>query len=526
MLWLRVLAAVFTGATQALISPPFSWTALHWISWIPFLWALEGMRPRRRFWLGWLMGTSALVAIFHWLVGTVQRFSMPNVPLAIGILLLFSLAWGAYGGFFGLFYPRIKRWAGPAWPFAVAALLVALEFANPQLFPFYQGVAHYQNAPLFQVASITGVRGLSFLVLLVNCLVWAGLQTVWLKRGPVRPRQLVWLAGATALTLIAVLGYGAYRLHHIDTLEQDAPSLRVGLVQLDLGIKERARRNRDDRYGILEEYFEESERAIEQGAQVVVWPEGASPYRVTGSRGREIAAFARDHEAELWIGALSFKRDPETKHRHYYNSAYRYDDRGIQDERYDKMVLLPFGEFVPGRSLFPELTRKIPGVGNFYPGEDVRVFETPWAKFNFLICYEAIRSKLVRRSVRAGSRFFVTITNDAWFGATSCPSQHLMLTANRCTEYGCPMIRVATTGISAVVDPRGQLVRQTLPYTKETVVADVPLVYAPTLYTRIGDTFSWICVGVSGLGLFLPWWQRRRSGAREGKRDRGTKGRR
>lgn len=513
MLWLRILAAVFTGTSQALISPPFSWTPLHWISWIPLLWALHGVRPKGRFWLGWLMGTSALIAIFHWLVGTVQRFSMPNLPLAIGILILFSMAWGAYGGFFGLFYPRIKRWAGPAWPFAIAALLVALEFANPQLFPFYQGVAHYQNAPLFQVASLTGVRGLSFLVLLVNCLIWAGIEGVWLKRGPVQPRHLVWLSGATAGLLIAVLIFGAYRLHRIRSLEQDAPSLRVGLVQLNLGIKDRARRNREDRYGILEEYFEESERAIEQGAQVVVWPEGGSPYRVTGAKGREIASFARAHQTEMWIGALSSKRDPETRHRRYHNSAYRFDAGGERDEQYDKIVLLPFGEFIPGRELFPKLTRKIPGVGNFYPGEDVRVFDTEWARFNFLICYEAIRSRLVRRSVRAGSRFFVTITNDAWFGATSCPSQHLMLTANRCTEYGCPMVRVATTGISAVVDPRGQLVYQTVPYTKETVVVDVPLIYAPTLYTRIGDTFSWLCVAVSAAGLLIPWWRRRQSRA-------------
>jgi len=512
MLWLRVLAAVFTGTTQALISPPLSWTPLHWVSWIPLLWAIEGVAPRRRFWLGWLMGISALIAIFHWLVGTVQRFSMPSIPLAVSILVLFAAAFGLYGGFFALFYPRVKRWAGPSWPFAVAALLVALEFLNPQLFPFYQGVAHYQNAPLFQVASATGVRGLSFLVLLVNCLIWAGIQTLWLKQGPVKPRHLVRLAGATAAILVAVLLFGAYRLHVIRGLEQDAPSLRVGLVQLNLGIKERARRNRDDRYGILEEYFDESAKAIEQGAQVVVWPEGASPYRVTGSRGREIAAFARSQDAELWIGALSSKRDPETKHRRYFNSAYRYDAEGKQDQRYDKIILLPFGEFIPGRSLFPKLVRKIPGVGNFYPGEDVVVFDTSWVRFNFLICYEAIRSRLVRRSVKAGSRFFVTITNDAWFGATSCPSQHLMLTANRCTEYGCPMVRVATTGISAVVDPRGQLVRETEAYAKETVVADVPLIYAPTIYTRIGDAFSWICVAGCGWALVVPWWRARRTG--------------
>ena len=125
-----------------------------------------------------------------------QRFSNLPLWLAIITLILFCLLWGAYAGLFAVLYPRIKKWAGPWWPPAVAALFVACEFVNPQLFPFYQGVAHYENAPLFQMASITGVRGLSFLVLLVNCLLWAGLETLWLKRGAVQRRHLVWLAAA------------------------------------------------------------------------------------------------------------------------------------------------------------------------------------------------------------------------------------------------------------------------------------------------------------------------------------------
>jgi apolipoprotein N-acyltransferase len=520
MLWLRVLAVVFTGTAQALIAPPLSWTPLHWIAWVPFLWAIEGQRPRRRFWMGWLCGASALAAIFYWVVGTVQRFSNLPTSLAIVTLILFCLMWGAYAALFALWYPRIKAWSGPLWPLAVAALFVACEFINPQLFPFYQGVAHYQNPALFQVASITGVRGLSFLVLLVNGLAWAAIETLWLKRGPMQSRHLVRLTGVTVLLLAATLIFGAFRLRHIRSLEEDAEVLRVGLVQLDLDIKERARRSRTrkGRLGIFEEYLAESRRAAEQGAQVVMWPEGASPFRVTGKRGQDIAETAREAGIEMWLGGLTTRKDPESGDIRFHNSAFRFDRRGDRDRRYDKIVLLPFGEFMPGRHLFPELTRKIQGVGNFYPGEDVVVFETEWAPFNFLICYEAIRSKLVRRSVEAGSRFFVTITNDAWFGDTSCPHQHLMLTANRCTEYGCPMVRVATTGISAAVDARGIIVAQTEPYTRETLVVDVPLVYAPTLYTRIGDAFSYACLFVAIAGVcWGPVARRLRRGRRDEK---------
>ena len=529
MLWLRVLAVLFTGVTQALIAPPSSWTFLHWFTWIPFLWAVHDCRPRRRFWLGWLGGASALAAIFYWVAGTVQRFS--NLPLwmAILTLILFCLLWGAYAGLFAVLYPRIRKWAGPWWPPAVAALFVTCEFVNPQLFPFYQGVAHYENAPLFQLASITGVRGLSFLVLLVNCLLWAGLETLWLKRGPVQRRHLVWLASGTAALVVATLIFGAVRLHRIRKLEEEAQILRVALVQLNLGIQERSRRSRTrkGRVGIFEDYLEQSRQASQQGAQVVIWPEGGSPYRVAAtphpdapqpgpgeplrltSRGKDVATLAGELDTELWLGALTALRDPDTGASIYHNSAFRFDADGNKDRRYDKIILLPFGEFMPGRHLLPELTRKIKGVGNFYSGQDVVVFDTPWVPFNFLICYEAIRSRFVRRSVAAGSRFFVTITNDAWFGDTSCPSQHLMLTANRCTEYGCPMVRVANTGISAVVDARGKITYQTEPFTAETVIADVPLVYAPTIYGRVGDTFSYLCALVALMGWFLPYVRRR-----------------
>ena len=356
MLWLRVLAVVFTGVTQALISPPASWTFLHWFTWVPFLWAVQDVRPRRRFWLGWLGGASALAAIFYWVVGTVQRFS--NLPLwmAIITLILFCLFWGAYAGLFAVLYPRIKAWAGPWWPPAVAALFVACEFINPQLFPFYQGVAHYENPALFQLASITGVRGLSFLVLLVNGLIWAALETLVFKRGPVTRRQLVWLSGATVALMVLTATYGAVRLHQIRRLEQEAPTLRVALVQLNLGIQERSRRSRTrkGRMGIFQDYLDESRKAAEQGAQVVIWPEGGSPYRVAAtprpdgpqpapgeplrltSRGQDVATLAGELDTELWLGALTALRDPETGQAIYHNSAFRFDGEGQKDRRYDK----------------------------------------------------------------------------------------------------------------------------------------------------------------------------------------------
>ncbi len=499
---LRLLAVLFSGAVQAFISPPLNLWWLHFFSWIPFLWALSGVESgKNRLVLGWAAGVAANATIFYWIIHTVINFSGLPRPLAAVVLLLFSLIWGAYAGVFAWGLPRVMASFPKAWPLTVAAWFTACEFLNPQLFPYYQGVAHYQNPSYFLIVSLTGVAGVTFLVLLTNGLLWAAWQTLKQRTGPLTRPNLLRLTALTLLLWAGAFTWSHFRSQTVLALEKTAPTVRIGIVQLNLDIETRMIRMKTDRAGILTDYLDATRQAAALGAQAVVWPEGASPYSLESKKGGSILELARELNVEIWTGGMGRRQDPLTGARQDLNSAYRIDGKGVVDAPYDKMFLLPFGEFMPGRDLIPSLTDAVPGVGNFYAGTDFRVYDTALGPFNFLICYEAIRRELVRGFVNKGTRLLVTITNDAWFGDTSCPTEHLMLTAIRCAEFGIPMVRAANTGISAVIDARGLFRYRTPVFTPEVVVEDVALVHAPSVYGQVGDGFAWLCTAFSLLAL-------------------------
>jgi apolipoprotein N-acyltransferase len=169
--------------------------------------------------------------------------------------------------------------------------------------------------------------------------------------------------------------------------------------------------------------------------------------------------------------------------------------------RYDKNILVPFGETMPLVKHFPVL-RGIRGPGDFVRGDALPIYHGKRARFAFLICYEAIHAGYVRRAVLQGPELLVNLTFDAWYGDTSEPHTHLMLAAVQAAQYGVPLLRSTTTGISAIVDARGLITEKTGVFTREVLVADVPMVRHPTFYARMGDWLPWSC-SVVALGLLL-----------------------
>ena len=234
---------------------------------------------------------------------------------------------------------------------------------------------------------------------------------------------------------------------------------------------------------------------------VFVWPEGAmrgTPFRKYNRRARQ---FVRETGVELWTGGTSSRRGSDGR-RESFNSAFRIDATGKIHPKYDKNILLPFGEFMPLEDTFPVL-RKIQGVGNFTPGDGLIPHDTESGDFVFLICYEAIRHRYVRGGLDLGADLLVNITYDAWFGDTACPHQHLMLSAIQSALYGVPLLRGATTGVSALVDARGVITDKTGVFERKTLVGEVPRVSVPSPYERWGDWFAQICILASLVLLLL-----------------------
>lgn len=511
--WVGALLLVVSGAVQALISPPLNWWALHPFALAPGLYVLMRLRGRRAFFGGLLMGTCANVSIFYWIVHTVQTFSNFPTAGAVGVLLLFSVAFGGYVAVFGVLAGSVRRVAGNHWPLAVATLFVACEFLNPQLFPYYQGVAWYQLPRVFLVTAVTGVPGVTFQVVLVNLLLVA-LAESRIRSGAFRfPRELRGSMAVSAAMLLFSLVVSHVRLGDIDAAEANAEEITIGLVQTNNDVHTRVkllRRSRDAvavaHAGLAHEAFEKN-----PNIDVFVFPEGALRRPPTWPENDVVLDLAKETGTEVWTGATDVRGNPGEVMQ-AYNAAWRVHSGTVTDPPYDKTILLPFGEFMPMAETFPIL-KKIQGVGNFKPGTGMKTFQGgDGTKFCFLICYEAIRHEYVREGIRQGVQLLVNITYDAWFGDTSCLTQHLMLSVIQSAEYGVPLVRAATTGISAVADARGMIVAQTEPFTRDVLVADVKKVSVPSFYGKWGDWFAWLCVscsaGLLGEAIRRRWMQR------------------
>jgi apolipoprotein N-acyltransferase len=505
LFWWRVAAVLFTAILQPLLSAPFSWWPFHWLSWVPFFWAIHAQEGRARLRLAALAGTVANLLIFYWVYGMLPKFASIPPPAAVLLLLLMtgalSLVWVALA--WGI--PRLRQQFPRGWVLLAPAWLVTIEFFMPQLFPYMQGVSHYQVMPLVQLASITGVYGISFLLFWSNAL---GLE--WWERRKERP---VWLWKQTAafgVVMVLVLGYGYSRIAAYNAASAKAKVLTVGLIQSNLKPNDHFKM----KSGAVRKLYQKlSKEAVKRGADWVIWSEGEYKSPLSWSRSRKKLL-----EDTKWIGkpvllgGWDVKKRPKpigrSKYK-FYNAAFHVHPNGTYGKLYYKRVLVPFGEYAPFEKTLGFIYRRIDWNSRYTPGTGTQIETLDKIPYGFLICYEAILPKLGRDAVKDGARLLVNITYDAWFGKTTAPYQHLMLAALRSAENGVPLIRLATTGVTTTVNSLGKMQSLSPLYQRKVFLHKIKLVYLPTLYTRFGDVFAWLCVLFSLLGLLRHRWQKR-----------------
>lgn len=487
--WGTLLVAGASGALLAWISPPANLHQLHWFGLLPMFWALRRDRFWENFAASWAYGSFALTLIFVWVVDTIALYSNIPKPIAFSLLLLGS------GALFGWLY--LPAWIavhplrdrlGGWWILLFPTVLVATEYFVSFIivFPYQMGVAHYRSPAVWQLASVTGVWGVSWLVGFVN----AGFAEVIYRQREGRPFPHFHVAAAvSALSLVVI--WGTWRFGQVEELLRTAPKIRVAQMQSPHDMVYRL--SHPSREAFEEWVFRT--RAFRPGTvDLAVWPEGASPYDLNEGTAHDlIAELARRGRMEVIAGGGTRVRvdDPTLgKTVRQFNSVFYFDEQGQVSGRYDKMVPLLFGEYLPWWLNW--LHDYVQGIGDFNAGTVPVVFETEHARVASPICYEAIFGGICRRF--PDTSLFVTVTNDAWFGDTAAPHQHGMLAALRATELGIPMVRSAYSGISFVVEPHGHLHAETKPFTEVARVVEVRLATVPTLYARFGDWFPWLCV--------------------------------
>ncbi len=487
----RALAAVASGYTLSWVSPPSNLHYLHWFAFIPLLWALDPKDRKLNFRLGYLSGFTAVFFLFFWLARTIDIFS--NIPLWLSslVVVLFALVWGLPYGVLATFIGPIRLHFPRAWILLFPSCWVGIELLWPSLFPYYQGVGQYRTPYIWQLASVFGAYGLTWLILAVNCAFVALLQ---------EPRRPAIPLAVGALWFIN-LGFGWWRFNAVEAELSAAPVARVSILQQGITMVERLEDlRRDHGKTAFNSWVKLTEQLKGQELDLVVWPEGAVPFNPHQGKAAEVMGkIATAGNFNFLVGGGTSEPSPdEPKRRLHWNSTYLFDRSGKVSGRYDKMVPLPFGEYLPWPLGF--LRNYIEGPGNFRAGNTPYVFQTDRFSFTVPICYEAILEDQMRRL--SDGDVFVNITNDGWFGDTDAPHQHAMLSAAYAVELGRPMLRIGYTGISMVVEPHGVIREETQPYTDVAKVVELRVATYNTPYRTWGRAFPWVCALISLAAVF------------------------
>jgi apolipoprotein N-acyltransferase len=492
----HVLAAIFSGLLVAAAFPKLDQTWLLIFALVPLLWALRGKSLQAAFWLGLVSGLAHYVALLYWIVFVTHVFGKLPLPVSVGILLLlagylslYAAVWGlgvAWGAARGL---SLLWWAPVLW--------VALEMGQTYIisgFPWeLLGNALYRYPLLLQVADITGIYGLSFLVVLVNA-------SLYLWCFPSRGQALKFRQVAVMGLILALwIGYGYYRLGEIAVLTAESPKIKVAVVQGN--IKQGEKWQKSMVMTTLNRYGELTRRV--KGARLIIWPETAAPflYVRTPDLAAEVQKIAKESEAYLLFGSPVWELT-EAGER-YFNRAYLLNPQAETIGSYDKAHLVPYGEYVPLRRFFPFIGKMVPMVGDFAEGPVGATLSLPEGAVGVLVCYESIFPNLPRAQVANGARLLVNITNDAWFGKTAAAYQHLSMAVIRAVENHVCLARAANTGISAFIDGAGRLLWTSEINVPEAHALELAWLPGGSLYTRVGDVFAWTCVIISGLALIF-----------------------
>jgi len=379
-------------------------------------------------------------------------------------------------------------------------LWTGVEFAKSYLFTGFpwENLAYSQHAfpLLIQITDITGTYGLTFLIVLVN----AAVLDLFFS-GASRKRVAAEAAIVVILTA-GVIGYGFLRQGEIDRIAQGGEARTVALVQgnIDQSIKW----NPQYQDETLEIYRELSLDAIRTNPapELIVWPETATPFffQNADQRQRRITDISIAGESHLLLGSPSFRSEGGVEN--CQNSAFMISPDGRITGRYDKVHLVPFGEYVPLRESCPVLGRIVAGVGDFLPGTGFNPLAMGPHKAGVLICYEAVFPEISAAYARAGAQVFINITNDAWFGRTSAPYQHLTMSAFRAVENRRYLVRAANTGISAIVGPTGKIESATGLFERTVLKGRFRVMNVKTVYSEFGDVFAYACLaGIILLGI-------------------------
>jgi apolipoprotein N-acyltransferase len=483
--------------------PKFGLSSLLWISLIPLFFGLSRATPRRGFWISWTAGAAFYAVLLYWIPAVPAHYGGLSLVVSflvyLVLVLFLALTWAGVGWSFSLIRrrrPGLAFWAAPF-------LWVAFEYIITHLltgFPWgVLGLSQARNVWFIQTAAVTGVAGISFILVLFQSTFVLAIR---------EEKRLPFAFGILLLVVVHLAGYLSLA-EPAETKDTFTAGVIQGNVSSDVywtGTAPEAIRS------LFERHLALTRQAAAAGARLILWPEFTVPlcFSCDAPMSLEfknaLSGYARTSGTTLLLGTNEVAGPPEN--RQYFNTALSLDP-GNATTRYFKMHLVPFGEYTPYKAVLGFIEKLTHAAGEVTPGtEHVLHSFGPW-RFGSPICYEVIFPDLVRRFTKAGANFLVTITNDGWYGRSSAPYQHFANAILRAVENRRPLLRAATTGISGFIDPYGRVVSETKIGEQTFLTGRVTPRTDLTPYARYGDWFSYMCLTAGALTLILALFKRR-----------------
>ncbi len=623
--WLRILFAIAGGTCVFISFPDYNQFYLAWICLALEMWAIEGLTPKKAFWVALLAGTVNNVGGFYWLESTLEIFGHFPIWLSwvmcVLVCMVQALLYGVWGA--------LSRGLKTKKPYLTTlTVFLTLELLWPMIFPWFLANSQHNFVPALQIADIFGVLGVDALLVCVNMLLFDFTKTLWLRHRGNKVAYNKKLYGIAGAYIVFCMIYAPIRMAQVDQMQAEAPKLRIGMVEGDVGVwqietEEKIKNNlfihhslskqleaegadliiwpesgyqspyiwasrmkegsaldyevdalyakwfqpqAKRIYGVIDTMFGEEFRSqppvhealhhamssatrnyqfanidmyytafangyavpcrdhkpfVHKCPYISVTPDDVTWYYPSGSllpttrnddlaarvRPYDMAAPLRDLHTALFFGTLTVDKqgpDEESKSvkemyrgsrgdRKLYNAAKLIEADGKVIGSYHKKYLMPFGEYIPFGDKFPEIYDLIPEAGNLTRGDAPNVLEFRGYTMAPIICYEDILPRYVNEFAPFEPQVFLNITDDAWFGKTSEPWQHMALAALRSVEHRKWLVRSTNTGVSVFVDANGRYVSHTSVNDAETLIEDVPMMpKSRTIYSYIGDLIGWL----------------------------------
>jgi len=508
----NIILALLSGIMLTAAFPRTGFDFFAWFALVPLFLLIN--QTKNVFLTGCLTGLVHQITLIYWLVTAMHVYGNLPIFTSVPLLVLLCMYLSIYTGIFSVL---VKRLCQKPWQLVWAPFFwVALEFARSLTqfaFPWeLLGYSQYLKLPLIQIADITGVYGISWLIVLFNvaiaCFLLYTTRQSW-NQIAVSNRLVYVLLGSVIFFFVVFLTYGIVKMYGIDqTIQASQKQMKVRVVQGN--INQAVKWDEKFRTQTMQKYMITSLPDNDRDADLIVWPETSVPIYIQQETAlsKKLISFINNHTATFLIGGLRYDRTMMGQWK-FYNSAILIEPNQSDWQAYDKAHLVPYGEYIPFQTVLPFLKKFVQGVGDFSEGTTIEPLKFGQWAIGPQICYEILFPDISRKLVQKGADVLVNITNDAWYGHSCAPYQHFSMIVFRAVENKRSLARSANTGISGFVGPYGKIIASSEIFTDANLFESLPVLDDLTVYCQFGDIFAIICCLVLIIRYMLNFFTRK-----------------